>query len=278
MQPFNKYITVSLLRGRTPGTITGSLRAIGLSEEASFDDFKPFLAEKSTKSAIKLLKGMHTPESLLKHINVMERYGVKDFLTALASFSDVWAQHWDLLSVLRYRRFILTLLTAGYDISSITKEFNIKYSVTYSEQAVTLVRDYYWDLRKLHSVDRIAACKGIMDPKLRDALLAIVDGKKYEGVAEVGAKRIPGYEAILEEILADAYANYKKYYRKKDANSRAQLKVWLDVIVKIGDRHNKIKPKNTDELDDLIKKLEIDKKSKEAIPSLQAFIKDNDII
>ena len=278
MQPFNKYITVSLLRGRTPGTITGSLRAIGLSEEASFVDFKPFLAEKSTKSAIKLLKGMHTPESLLKHINVMERYGVKDFLTALASFSDVWAQHWDLLSVLRYRRFILTLLTAGYDISSITKEFNIKYSVTYSEQAVTLVRDYYWDLRKLHSVDRIAACKGIMDPKLRDALLAIVDGKKYEGVAEVGAKRIPGYEAILEEILADAYANYKKYYRKKDANSRAQLKVWLDVIVKIGDRHNKIKPKNTDELDDLIKKLEIDKKSKEAIPSLQAFIKDNDII
>lgn len=278
MHPFNKYIIVSTLRGRTPETIIGSLRSIGLSTDADLEDFVSFRKSATVKKDIAKLKGVQDPEKLIQLLETMERYNVKDFLMPLATFNEVWSQHWDILTTLKYKRFVLTLLTAGYETDSITKELNVKYSINFVERAVLLVRDYYWDLRKLNSVERITACEAVTDTKLKKALLSIVDGDKYEAVADVGAKRIPGYEVILEEILADAYAHYKKYYKKKDANSRAQLKVWLDVIIKIGDRHNKLKPKNTDELDALIKKLEIDKKDKSEIPSLQNFIKENEIL
>jgi len=277
MVPFNKYIVASLLRGRTPELLTGSLRAIGLAKAADMDDYADFMADKSVKRDIKKLKDIQDAELLMKHLDIMEKYNAKDFLLALALFNDTWTQCWDMLSVVKYRLFVIALLTAGYDLESIIKEFNIKFSVNYTVQALTLLRDYYWDVRKLNSVERITACENVVDNDLRSSLLAIVDGKKYEGIASSGAKRLPEYENILEEILADAYAHYKKYYKKKDPNSRAQLKVWLDVIIKIGDRHNKLKPKNTDELDALIKKLEIEKNSKHETPSVQDFIKKNEL-
>lgn len=275
MDPYHNYIVVSLLRGRTPDNIVGSLLAIGITRAVDFTKYENYIQDKDFQKDTKTIKKLTEAEQLGKHEELLNKYEVKGFMYGLLSYNTMWAQCRDILSIDRYRHFVITLITAGYDTESIILEFNTKYSTTYDKSTVDFIKKYYWNLDQVTGIERVDACEHIVDNKLRDSLLRIVDGKKYEGIADSGAKRMPMYETVLEEILTDAYAKYKTYYNKKDANSRAQLKVWLDVIVKIGDRHNKLKPKNTDELDDLIKKLEIDKKDKEEIPALQSFIKKN---
>lgn len=275
MDPYHNYIIVSLLRGRTPDNIVGSLLAIGLTRSVDFTKYSKFLADKEFQKTCKIVKKLTKVDQLDKHQKLLDSYDITDFMYGLLSYSELWAQCRDILSIARYRHFVITLITAGYNTESIIAEFNIKFSVKYLKETIEFIKKYYWNLNGLTGLDRITACEHLTDKKLRESLLSIVDGSKYEGIAEAGAKRMPMYEQILEEILTDAYANYKKYYKKNDPNSRAQLKVWLDVIVKIGDRHNKLKPKNTDELDALIKKIQVDKKKKEEIPSLEDFLKKN---
>lgn len=275
MYPYSKYIIVSLLRGRTPKAILGSLRATGLSNSVDMDLFKGFMKDKAVKTDIGVISKMRTLEDVMENVEVLAKYEVKDFIIAVTTANEVWTQCWDMMSIGKYQRFIVSLLTAGYDLESILKEFNGKFSTNYTEASLAFFRDYYWDMRKLSGVQRVSACENIKDDVLRNSVLKIVDGDKHAGLDLVDSKRLPQYDSILSEILADAYVNYRKFSKKKDPDSRAALKLWLDVIVKIGDRHVKATPKNTDELDDLINKLQIDKKEKEAIPSITEFLKEN---
>ena len=275
MYPYNKYVVTSLLRGKTPKAILRSLRNVELANIVDFSEFKYVTSAPQFKQQAKTISKIASVVNIEKHTSLLDSHGIYDYIYAATVANTTWEQLWDVLSVKKHRRVVVALLTMRQSTEDTVEHLNKKYSTTYTVDTINMFKEYFWDISSLSNTSVIRATENLLDTELQTALFKILDGNKYSGTYDVNAATVPGYTDMLEEMLADAYAKYNDLKDKKDPASRTELKVWLDVIVKIGDRHIKHKPKETNELDALLEKISIEKKEREQIPSLVEFIKDN---
>ena len=140
MDPYHNYIVVSLLRGRTPDNIVGSLLAIGVTRAVDFTKYEIYVKDKDFQKDSKTIKKFTDATQLEKHEELLNKYKMKEFMYGLLSYSDLWAQCRDILSISRYRHFVITLITAGYDVESIAVEFNTKYSTNYTRHTISFIK------------------------------------------------------------------------------------------------------------------------------------------
>lgn len=270
--PYRLFAVASMLRGHKPRVVANSLRNIGLCQNFS----ETLLPETQTKqfSEDRLAFDKSDTES---KILIAQNYGVAEYIKYAEERDESWIELWDILSVPKYRNYILILgAVPGGSVKDITESFNRKFSREISSEIIALLIKYFWDLKKMTTLDIKRAVADLKSPILSRGINKILYGNHVAALKSVGAFTKLNYTLILEEMLFETYHRYKEGI----ANNKSQedLKCIVADLLKVGDRLDKISKKSTDVdalrtlMEDL--KIEHDKSSR----NMDDFLKNNEVV
>lgn len=256
--PYRRYIIASLLRGRDAARIETCLINIGLCTDLSVKAINEALEDLNFKNDIKEF----SKASLEDKLAIANKYDADLFLRHFFNQSKTWQDCWDILSISKYREFVLVLASMpSVDSSYITNELNKKFNRNFSRDSVNLLILTFWDCSGLTTVAIKHAIDKIRSKALSRNLHNLLFGDPIRAVKAVGANIHLNYCLILEEMLMDAYLKYKDSLNKK--MSTEEWKSRAEMILKIGDRADKLSKKNIDAdvLHNLLRDLKLETES-----------------
>jgi hypothetical protein len=191
--------------------------------------------------------------------------------------SDQWCECWDLMSVKKYREYILVLASIpSLDGAAITESFNKKFSRTISRAGMELLINTFWNLKGLTTAEVKTAVDGLGPSTLAAGINKLLFGNPVAAAKSVGATLRLNYGLILEEMLADAYLKYKECVENKTPFDDTQTVV--KTIMRIGDRIDKMSKKDTDVdvLQNLLAELKLETENTSV--NIDDFMKKNTVL
>ena len=239
--PYRKYIIGSLLRGRDANRISRCLRSIELVHELPPE----LITELSTEELVKDIHEYQNAECLEDKIAVADRHGVSLFMGSMEENNEAWKECWDLISVKKYREFILVLASIPtFDAIGIKDAFNRKFSRSVTKAGVELLIESFWDLKKRTTTDIKTAVDGMVSRTLSTGIKKLLFGNPVSAAKSVGVSLKLNYALILEEMLADAYLKYREAVEGR--SSSEEIRAAANSIIRIGDRVDKMSKKDAD--------------------------------
>ncbi len=271
-RPYRRYAIASLLRGHSEESITKCLRSFGLCEvftQASLD-----IAQ--TQEFTDDIKA-YAKASLEDKLALAKKYDVYNYILHAERRWPAWADLWDLMSVAKYREYILVLGSLpSVNAAAIAEAFNTKFSRDISKTAIELLLGSFWDLARMTTAEVKTSVQALTSKNLSQSIYKILYGDAISAAKSVGASLRLNYALILEEMLFEAYYKYKQCVSNKA--QAADLKESVNNILKIGDRFDKISKKDTgnDVLHNLLKDLKLESENTDA--NIDDFMRNNELI
>lgn len=268
--PFRRYVFGSLLRGRDPARIISGLRNLALVKslpmEAILDEITPELQQDAADYA--------AAQTYEDRMLIADKYEARMVLTAQERNGPEWKECWDILSVKKYREFVLVLAAIPtVSVATITETFNRKFSREMSIDSVALLINGFWDVKKLTTYEIKRAVDDLPSPPLVASINKLLFGNPLAAAKSVGASLKLNYSLILEEMLSDIYLKYKEMTDRKASVS--EIKDVAYAVMKIGDRIDKMNKKSTDNdvLRELLEELKLE--TQNTSYTMEDFTKDS---
>lgn len=240
--PFRRYVYGSLLRGRDPSRIIGCLRQLQLVRSMALDTILDIMTPELQQD----MADYSAAQSNEERAAISDKYEASMYLAHQdGSNNQAWVECWDILSVKKYREFVLVLATIPtMTPDKIAESFNSKFCREISVNTFALLINSFWDVRKLTTAQIKRSVDDLPSVQLSVNIKKLLFGNPVAAAKSVGASLKLNYSLILEEMLADIYLKYKEMTERKA--TVGEVKEVAYAVMKIGDRLDKMNKKGTD--------------------------------
>ena len=268
--PYEKYLTVLLIKGYDNVAILSKLGAVGSvpPPETEIDEKR--------KSVFGLL-----PKELVQHIYPPSRadyaalvsqyatqLSVLDIDEILPQLAGKRLKDWeDVLYIcanIRIRHALQSLLLFGAPDDKIIEVMLSRYGYSITPSVLHMYRKYMWDTGRMTKLEIYTCIGNIQGATVRTQLMDAFHKREETVRWRTSGENVLTLEGMLKEVMNEAFFKFRESMSNAEPDNVHRVAKWADLAIKAAEKFDKLAKQSND---NLLSKLvfDLDKKSHENI-------------